>query len=85
MSAALTDNPAHNPVLVNEFINAVSPVKGTWIDCTFGAGGYSKALLLAGAKKVIGIDKDPETLHHSKKLKEKFGCKLRLVIGSFSI
>ena len=59
MSALLGNKSKHTPVLVNEFINAVSPVKGTWVDCTFGAGGYSTALLEAGAEKVIGIDKDP--------------------------
>lgn len=84
MSALLGNKSKHTPVLVNEFINAVSPVKGTWVDCTFGAGGYSRALLGAGAEKVIGIDKDPNILNYSENFKEKFGYKARLVWGSFS-
>ena len=38
----------------------VSPIEGHWLDGTFGAGGYTKALIEAGAKKVIAFDCDPE-------------------------
>lgn len=49
----------HIPVLIRPLIAAVSPVSGTWLDGTFGNGGYTRALLEAGAEKVIGIDRDP--------------------------
>ncbi len=55
---AVTEIP-HIPVLIDPLIEAVTPVKGVWIDATFGAGGYTRRLLAAGAERVIGIDRDP--------------------------
>ncbi|MFQ6549500.1 16S rRNA (cytosine(1402)-N(4))-methyltransferase RsmH [Aestuariibius sp. 2305UL40-4] len=49
----------HVPVLLGPLIEAVSPIAGTWIDGTFGAGGYTRGLLEAGAEHVIAIDRDP--------------------------
>ncbi|MCW8843345.1 MAG: 16S rRNA (cytosine(1402)-N(4))-methyltransferase, partial [Rhodobacteraceae bacterium] len=46
------DTPAsapHVPVLLVPLLKAVAPVQGTWLDGTFGAGGYTKGLLKAGA------------------------------------
>jgi 16S rRNA (cytosine1402-N4)-methyltransferase len=40
-------------------LRAVAPVAGVWVDGTFGAGGYARGLIEAGADKVIGIDRDP--------------------------
>ena len=51
----------HKPVLLQSFLEAVAPVRGLWVDCTFGAGGYSRALCTAGAEHVIGIDCDPDS------------------------
>lgn len=53
---------AHVPVLIGAILERVAPVRGTWIDGTYGAGGYSRALSAAGAARVIGIDRDPEVL-----------------------
>ena len=58
MSAARDDAP-HIPVLIRPLIAAVAPVQGTWLDGTFGAGGYTRDLLAAGADKVIAVDRDP--------------------------
>ncbi|SMX37887.1 16S rRNA (cytosine(1402)-N(4))-methyltransferase RsmH [Octadecabacter ascidiaceicola] len=52
-------SPPHVPVLIGPLIAACSPVQGTWLDGTFGAGGYTQRLLDAGADKVIGVDRDP--------------------------
>ncbi|MBU2963292.1 16S rRNA (cytosine(1402)-N(4))-methyltransferase RsmH [Citreicella sp. C3M06] len=49
----------HVPVLLRPLLAAVAPLSGIWIDGTFGAGGYARGLLDAGADKVIGIDRDP--------------------------
>ena len=57
--AASTKNSSHTPVLISSLISMASPINGTWIDGTFGAGGYTKHLLNAGADRVIGIDRDP--------------------------
>ena len=52
----------HVPVLLGPLLEAVAPVRGTWIDGTLGAGGYARGLLEAGADRVIGIDRDPLAL-----------------------
>lgn len=52
----------HVPVLIGAILDRVAPVGGTWIDGTFGAGGYARALRAAGADRVIGIDRDPDVL-----------------------
>ena len=57
------DRPPHVPVLLDEVLAALSPLEGaTVIDGTFGAGGYSRAILAAGAARVVGIDRDPSAL-----------------------
>jgi len=52
---------SHIPVLLAPLLAAVSPVSGRWLDGTFGAGGYSRGLLEAGADHVTAIDRDPLT------------------------
>ncbi len=53
----------HVPVLINEVIAALALNEGdTAVDATFGAGGYSRALLGAGAGRVIGFDRDPDAI-----------------------
>ena len=49
----------HVPVLLGAAINALRPIAGVWVDCTLGAGSYTRALLDHGARRVIGIDRDP--------------------------
>ena len=51
--------PLHIPVLIGPLIETCAPISGAWLDGTFGAGGYTKALLEAGAERVIGLDRDP--------------------------
>ena len=55
----------HVPVLLAPILRAVAPVAGVWLDGTLGAGGYARALLEAGADRVIGIDRDPEALERA--------------------
>ena len=67
-AAAPSDRPGppesgpHVPVLIDALIAAVAPVAGHWVDGTFGAGGYARRLLAAGAARVTGIDRDPDAL-----------------------
>ena len=49
----------HIPVLINSILKACGPIDGRWLDGTFGAGGYTKQLLDAGADHVMGVDRDP--------------------------
>ncbi|MEO6300485.1 MAG: 16S rRNA (cytosine(1402)-N(4))-methyltransferase RsmH [Paracoccaceae bacterium] len=76
--------PAHIPVMLRPLLAAVSPVQGVWLDGTFGAGGYAKGLLQAGAAKVIGIDRDPQALEMASHWAGDYGDRLMLVAGTFS-
>ena len=52
----------HIPVLLGPILAQAAPVRGVWLDGTYGNGGYSRGLLEAGASRVIGIDRDPDVL-----------------------
>jgi len=84
-AAAETPAPApHIPVLLTPLLRAVTPVQGLWLDGTFGAGGYTRGLLAAGAGRVIGIDRDPTALAAAAPMRAEFGPRLTLVQGTFS-
>ncbi len=78
------ENQAHVPVLIGPLVEAVSPVQGTWIDGTFGAGGYARALLDAGAETVLGIDRDPDVFVMASQWADAYGTRLDLREGTFS-
>jgi 16S rRNA (cytosine1402-N4)-methyltransferase len=78
-----TDRP-HIPVLIGPILDSVGPVAGHWLDGTFGAGGYSRALLDAGAETVTGVDRDPLALEMAAEWAGTYGNRLRLVAGNFS-
>jgi len=64
----------HYPVLLNEIISIITPqYGGTFIDCTFGQGGYTKRILEYSKTKVIALDRDPESIKISSLLEKKFG------------
>ncbi|MBU3028694.1 16S rRNA (cytosine(1402)-N(4))-methyltransferase RsmH [Paracoccus marinaquae] len=77
------DQP-HIPVLLKPLLRAVEPVSGIWLDGTFGAGGYARGLLEAGAKTVIGVDRDPAVFQMAQDWAGQYGDRLRLVPGTFS-
>jgi 16S rRNA (cytosine1402-N4)-methyltransferase len=83
-SAALPESAPHIPVLLTPLLSAVAPVTGLWLDGTFGAGGYTKGLLAAGADCVIGVDRDPLALEMAAAWAGGYGDRLRLVAGNFS-
>lgn len=58
MDQSATSAP-HIPVLLTPILKAAEPISGRWLDGTFGAGGYTRALLDAGADSVIAVDRDP--------------------------
>ncbi|MCB2136657.1 MAG: 16S rRNA (cytosine(1402)-N(4))-methyltransferase RsmH, partial [Rhodobacteraceae bacterium] len=83
-SARTADAPAHIPVLLRPLLEAVAPVSGLWLDGTFGAGGYARGLLAAGADRVIGIDRDPSVFAMAESWAAGYGDRLRLIEGTFS-
>ena len=63
------DRAKHYPVLLKEIISIITPqYGGTFIDCTFGQGGYSREILKNKYNKVIGLDRDSESLEVAKKV-----------------
>ncbi len=69
MTSTGTNQAPHVPVLVSNVIGALAIQHGeTVVDGTFGAGGYTRAMLAAGAGRVIGFDRDPEAIEAGKAL-----------------
>ena len=83
-TAATPEHQPHIPVLIAPLIAAASPIEGVWLDGTLGAGGYARALLEAGAAKVIGVDRDPAALRMAEDWAAPHGDRVELVEGVFS-
>ena len=74
----------HIPVMLDEVREALRPAPGDLIvDGTFGAGGYTAAILAAGAS-VIAIDRDPDAIAAGRSIEAASGGRLSLVEGRFS-
>ena len=69
----VSDTPKHYPVLLRELISILSPQHGgTFIDCTFGQGGYSKEILKYDNTQIIALDRDIETKKKADLIFKKF-------------
>ena len=67
------ENVNHFPVLLNEVISIISPLYGgTFIDCTFGQGGYSKKILENKNNKILAIDRDKDSKKIADQFKKKY-------------
>jgi 16S rRNA (cytosine1402-N4)-methyltransferase len=84
MSHAPTSDAPHIPVLIRPLVAAVAPVSGVWLDGTFGAGGYTRELLAAGADKVIGVDRDPLAFEMAQSWIGEYEGRIEFVRGVFS-
>ncbi|MQG20793.1 MAG: 16S rRNA (cytosine(1402)-N(4))-methyltransferase RsmH [SAR202 cluster bacterium] len=79
-----SDATIHKPVLTSEVLQNLQVFAGGfYIDCTLGDGGHTKAILDLGGF-VLGIDKDPEAITHSRKRLDSYGERFDSVQGSFS-
>ena len=66
------ENEKHFPVLLNEIISILSPhYGGTFIDCTFGQGGYAKKILENKKNKILAIDRDESSTTIVDQFKKK--------------
>lgn len=75
---------AHTPVLLREVVDALDPRAGAIIvDGTFGAGGYSRAILDHADCAVWGIDRDPEAVARGEELAKQYDGRLRVLHGRF--
>ena len=77
-------NSPHIPVLLRPILDHCAPISGAWLDGTFGAGGYTRALLDAGADQVYGVDRDPMVFEMAQSWAADYGERLHLVEGVFS-
>jgi 16S rRNA (cytosine1402-N4)-methyltransferase len=76
---------SHKPVMLSEMVDWVAPRdKGVYIDGTFGAGGYSRALLRAADCQVFAIDRDPSTRRFAEQLEAEFPDRFIWLLGNFS-
>ncbi len=74
----------HIPVLLSEVVGQIAPKDGgVYVDATFGAGGYSRAVLDAADCVVYAIDRDPDAIAEGLVLVEKYGGRLKLLHGTF--
>lgn len=88
----MTDHPVgqadaapspHLPVMLGEVLDSLQPKPGdVIIDGTFGAGGYTRAILNAGAE-VIAIDRDPAAIARAETVATDFSGRFRFVSGTF--
>ena len=80
----MSETRPHIPVMLAEVIDVLSPKDGAlYVDGTFGAGGYSRALLEAADCAVLGIDRDPTAIEAGRAMEEEFGGRLTLLQGRF--
>jgi len=85
VNAAPAHDPRHAPVLLAEVMSALAVAPGeTHVDGTFGAGGYTRAILAAGAAHVLAFDRDPDAIAEGRPLVEEAGGRLVLVPERFS-
>jgi len=75
----------HVPVLLSEVLEALAPKDGEiMVDGTFGAGGYTRALLVAAACRVIAFDRDPRAVRDSAPMRAEFSGRLNVIERPFS-
>ena len=81
---AATTAGGHTPVMLREVLEILAPRKGAiYVDATFGAGGYSRALLDAADCTVWGIDRDPRAVAQGEALARRYPGRLNLIEGRF--
>ena len=76
--------PAHVPVMTAEVLGHLLPERGgLFVDCTVGLGGHARAILAAGATRLIGLDRDEEALTHARSTLAPWAEKVELVHSDY--
>lgn len=85
MATARTETDRHRPVMLAEVLQALQPCDGgVYVDGTFGAGGYTRAILAAADCRVYAIDRDPAAIRDGRELEQAHAGRLTLIEGRFS-
>ncbi len=74
---------AHVPVMAAEVVEYLGG-RGVVLDMTVGAGGHAEALLQAGVRRVVGLDRDPDAVALAEERLASFGDRFRGVVATFS-
>src|SRR5258708_21375339 len=75
----------HVPVLLDDVLRVLQPRTGAlYVDGTFGAGGYSKAILAAADCRVYAVDRDPAAIARGRDLAQRYPGRLERLLGRFS-
>jgi len=76
--------PEHVPVMTAEVLHHLEPERGgLFVDCTVGLGGHSRAILEAGATRLIGLDRDADALTHARATLAPWTAKIDLVHSDY--
>jgi 16S rRNA (cytosine1402-N4)-methyltransferase len=76
--------PTHEPVMVTETIELLEPSRGgLFVDCTVGLGGHSRAMLEAGASRLLALDRDPEALRIAEQALAPWRDRVELVHADY--
>jgi 16S rRNA (cytosine1402-N4)-methyltransferase len=74
----------HVPVLTTEVLEHLRPERGgLFVDCTVGLGGHSRALLEAGASRILGLDRDPAALERARETLAPWSDRVALVHADY--
>ena len=73
------DRSVHQPVMVPEVLECLAPTRGgVFVDCTVGLGGHARALLDAGASRVLGLDRDPAVVERAVEALREYGDRVAI-------
>ncbi len=78
--------PGHQPVLLREVLGFLAPrAGGRYLDCTFGGGGHTRALLESAAEvNVVALDRDPAAVERAERLRGEFPTRFTFVDRDFA-
>ena len=77
-------DPTHDPVMLSEVIELLDPARGgLFVDCTVGLGGHGRAVLDAGATRLLGLDRDQHALEIAAQVLAPWQDRVELVHADY--